>query len=118
MIAKVASSSKIIVEKSTVPCRTAESIRWILESNSKPGIEFTILSNPEFLSEGTAVQDLMSPERILIGCLQNNQGLKAQATLVEVYANWVPLERIIVMNLWSSELSKLAANAYLFAFFY
>ncbi|CAJ0909088.1 4829_t:CDS:2 [Entrophospora sp. SA101] len=112
-IADVARSSKIVVEKSTVPCRTAESMRTILEANSRDGIHFDILSNPEFLAEGTAINDLLNPDRVLIGGLQTPEGTKAQKALVEVYANWVPTERIITTNLWSSELSKLAANALL-----
>ncbi|KAJ3091223.1 UDP-glucose 6-dehydrogenase 1, partial [Quaeritorhiza haematococci] len=112
-IAQVATSSKIVIEKSTVPCRTAESMRTILEANSKDGIRFDILSNPEFLAEGTAVNDLLEPDRVLIGSLQTPEGIKAQAALADVYARWVPRERIITMNLWSSELSKLAANALL-----
>ncbi|KAJ3280242.1 UDP-glucose 6-dehydrogenase 1 [Borealophlyctis nickersoniae] len=112
-IAQIAQSSKIVVEKSTVPCRTAESMRTILEANSPNGIRFDILSNPEFLAEGTAISDLMNPDRVLIGSLQTPEGLKAQQTLASVYAHWVPTEQIITMNLWSSELSKLAANALL-----
>ncbi|KAJ3048493.1 UDP-glucose 6-dehydrogenase 1 [Rhizophlyctis rosea] len=112
-IAQVATSSKIVIEKSTVPCRTAESMRTILEANSHDGIRFDILSNPEFLAEGTAVPDLMKPDRVLIGSLQTPEGIKAQQALAAVYANWVPKEKIITMNLWSSELSKLAANALL-----
>jgi UDPglucose 6-dehydrogenase len=106
-IAKVATSSKIVVEKSTVPCRTAESMRKILDANKKDGIQFDILSNPEFLAEGTAIADLLSPDRVLIGCLQTPEGLKAQKTLSSVYQKWVPEARVIHMNLWSSELSKL-----------
>lgn len=106
-IADVARSSKIVVEKSTVPCRTAESMRTILEANSRDGIHFDILSNPEFLAEGTAVDDLLNPDRVLIGGLQTPEGMKAQKALVEVYSHWVPTERIITTNLWSSELSKL-----------
>ncbi|KAG9285855.1 hypothetical protein G9A89_013280 [Geosiphon pyriformis] len=112
-IASISKSSKIVVEKSTVPCRTAESMRTILEANSTGDIRFDILSNPEFLAEGTAIQDLLNPDRVLIGALQTEDGQKAQLALVEVYANWVPTERIITTNLWSSELSKLAANALL-----
>ncbi|KAF9523808.1 UDP-glucose/GDP-mannose dehydrogenase [Crepidotus variabilis] len=112
-IATVATSSKIVVEKSTVPCRTAESMRTILEANSKPNCRFDILSNPEFLAEGTAIADLFSPDRVLIGSLQSQEGLNACASLKEVYANWVPNERILTVGLWSSELSKLAANAML-----
>ncbi|KAI9225996.1 MAG: UDP-glucose/GDP-mannose dehydrogenase family, NAD binding domain-containing protein [Piptocephalis tieghemiana] len=112
-IADVATSSKIVVEKSTVPCKTAQSMRTILEANSRKGIRFDILSNPEFLAEGTAIQDLLSPDRVLIGALQTPEGRKAQEALVSVYAHWIPEERIITTNLWSSELSKLAANALL-----
>ncbi|THH12855.1 hypothetical protein EW146_g7300 [Bondarzewia mesenterica] len=112
-IAAVATSSKIVVEKSTVPCRTAESMRTILEANSKPGCRFDILSNPEFLAEGTAIADLLSPDRVLIGSLQTQEGKYACQSLSAVYANWVPKERILNVGLWSSELSKLAANAML-----
>lgn len=89
-IARIATSSKIVVEKSTVPCRTAESMRTILEANSKPGCRFDILSNPEFLAEGTAISDLFAPDRVLIGSLQSPEGLAACESLAEVYANWVP----------------------------
>ncbi|KAI0795574.1 UDP-glucose dehydrogenase [Abortiporus biennis] len=112
-IAAVATSNKIVVEKSTVPCRTAESMRTILESNSHGGARFDILSNPEFLAEGTAIKDLLSPDRVLIGSLQTGEGLDACQALANVYANWVPKERILTVGLWSSELSKLAANAML-----
>jgi UDPglucose 6-dehydrogenase len=83
-------SNKIVVEKLTVPCRTAESMRTILEANSKPNCRFDILSNPEFLAEGTAIADLMCPDRVLIGSLQTDGGMSACRSLVEVYANWVP----------------------------
>lgn len=112
-IAKVATSNKIVVEKSTVPCRTAESMRTILEANSRPNCRFDILSNPEFLAEGTAINDLFKPDRVLIGSLQTPEGITASNALVEIYANWVPKERILTVGLWSSELSKLAANAML-----
>ncbi|KAI5795537.1 UDP-glucose/GDP-mannose dehydrogenase family, NAD binding domain-containing protein [Geopyxis carbonaria] len=112
-IAKVATSDKIVVEKSTVPCRTAQSMRVILEANSGAGIHFDILSNPEFLAEGTAIPDLMHPDRVLIGSLNTEAGRSAAASLADVYAGWVPRDQIITMNLWSSELSKLAANAML-----
>lgn len=112
-IAEVSTSSKIVVEKSTVPCRTAESMRTILEANSKPGCTFDILSNPEFLAEGTAIKDLFAPDRVLIGSLQTKSGLNACKALSEVYSNWVPTDRILTVGLWSSELSKLAANAML-----
>lgn len=99
------------VEKSTVPVRTAESIKRVLASASK--FKFQVLSNPEFLAEGTAVEDLLHPSRVLIGGEQTPEGLTAINTLVSVYANWVPRAQIITTNLWSSELSKLVANAYL-----
>ena len=89
-IADIAETSKIVVEKSTVPCRTAESMRTILEANSKPGCRFDILSNPEFLAEGTAITDLLAPDRVLIGSLQTEDGRLACQSLAEVYANWVP----------------------------
>jgi len=111
-IAEVAEDDKIVVEKSTLPVRTAESIKRILESNSN-GRKFQILSNPEFLAEGTAVEDLEAPDRVLIGGDQDPEGLVAIQTLVDVYAEWVPRKNILTTNLWSSELSKLTANAFL-----
>ena len=111
-IAKVATSSKIVVEKSTVPVRTAQAVSRVLSSNDK-GLKFQVLSNPEFLAEGTAIDDLFAPDRVLIGGQQSPEGLAAAEKLVSVYANWVPRERIITTNLWSSELSKLVANAFL-----
>lgn len=110
-IAEVATSDKIVVEKSTVPVRTAQSIKRVLTAAST--YNFQVLSNPEFLAEGTAISDLLTPSRVLIGGEQTPQGLKAIQTLVDVYANWVPREQILTTNLWSSELSKLVANAYL-----
>ncbi|KAE8732917.1 UDP-glucose 6-dehydrogenase 1 [Hibiscus syriacus] len=112
MIADVAKSNKIVVEKSTVPVKTAEAIEKILTHNSK-GINFQILSNPEFLAEGTAISDLFNPDRVLIGGRETPEGKKAIETLRDVYAHWVPVDRIICTNLWSAELSKLAANAFL-----
>ncbi|KAI8093865.1 UDP-glucose/GDP-mannose dehydrogenase family, NAD binding domain-containing protein [Halteromyces radiatus] len=112
-IAQVAKSSKIVVEKSTVPCRTAQSMRTILEANATKEIHFDILSNPEFLAEGTAIQDLLTPDRVLIGALQTPEGMKAQQALADIYMHWVPKDKVITTNLWSSELSKLAANAML-----
>lgn len=105
-------SPKVIVEKSTVPVRTAVAMERILNSNSK-GLSFDVISNPEFLAEGTAIQDLEKPDRVLIGGRETPSGQKAIQALVDVYAHWVPRERIITTNLWSSELSKLAANAFL-----
>ncbi len=111
-IAEVATSDKIIVEKSTIPVKTAETIKSILAANTR-GLNFQVLSNPEFLAEGTAVADLHNPDRVLIGGERTPEGEKALQTLVDVYAHWVPRERIITTNLWSSELSKLVANAFL-----
>ncbi|MGZ0655193.1 UDP-glucose 6-dehydrogenase [Coraliomargarita sp. W4R53] len=111
-IAEVAEDDKIVVEKSTLPVRTAESVKRILESNSK-GRKFQILSNPEFLAEGTAMADLQAPDRVLIGGDQSPEGKEAIQKLVDVYATWVPRERVLTTNLWSSELSKLTANAFL-----
>jgi len=105
-------TSKIVVEKSTLPVRTAEAMERILNSNGK-GLHFDVLSNPEFLAEGTAVRDMENPDRVLIGGRNTESGQKAVEALVELYANWVPRERIITANLWSSELSKLVANAFL-----
>lgn len=111
-IASVAKSNKIVVEKSTLPVRTAEAVKSILD-NTGSGVQFQILSNPEFLAEGTAVQDLQKPDRVLIGGTNSPEGQQAVNALVEVYANWVPRENILTTNLWSSELSKLTANAFL-----
>ncbi|KQB44180.1 UDP-glucose dehydrogenase [Flavobacterium daejeonense] len=111
-IARVSKSNKIVVEKSTLPVRTAEAIKSILD-NTGNGVKFQILSNPEFLAEGTAVQDLLQPDRILIGGDTSEEGQKAIQALVEVYANWVPEDKILTTNVWSSELSKLTANAFL-----
>lgn len=111
-IAKVAKDNKIVVEKSTLPVRTAEAIKSILD-NTGNGVEFQILSNPEFLAEGTAVSDLLNPDRILIGGDQTPEGQKAIQSLVDIYANWVPQDKILTTNVWSSELSKLTANAFL-----
>lgn len=111
-IAEVADTDKIIVEKSTIPVRTAEKIRRILESNAHK-CRFEVLSNPEFMAEGTAIQDLKCPDRILIGGDMTDTGKKAVKTLVNVYAHWVPRNKIITQHLWSTELSKLAANAFL-----
>jgi UDPglucose 6-dehydrogenase len=107
-IAAVAKDDKIVVEKSTLPVRTAEALKSILD-NTGNGVNFQILSNPEFLAEGTAVTDLHNPDRVLIG----GESEEAIQALVDVYSAWVPRERIITTNLWSSELSKLVANAFL-----
>ncbi|KLT71069.1 UDP-glucose 6-dehydrogenase [Flavobacterium sp. ABG] len=111
-IAKVAKENKIVVEKSTLPVRTAEAIKSILD-NTGNGVQFQILSNPEFLAEGTAVTDLLNPDRILIGGDTTPEGEVAIKALVDVYANWVSKDKILTTNVWSSELSKLTANAFL-----
>ena len=111
-IARVAKTDKIVVEKSTLPVRTAQAIKSILH-NTGNGVQFQILSNPEFLAEGTAIQDLMAPDRVLIGGEQTEEGLEAIQALVDIYATWVPAQNILTTNLWSSELSKLTANAFL-----
>ncbi|EMI45014.1 UDP-glucose 6-dehydrogenase [Rhodopirellula sp. SWK7] len=107
-IAEVAQGHKIVVEKSTLPVRTAEAVKAILAGASS-GATFDVLSNPEFLAEGTAVEDLIAPDRVLIG----GESKEAVDALVDVYAHWVPRERLLTTNLWSSELSKLTANAFL-----
>ena len=111
-IARVAKTDKIVVEKSTLPVRTAEAIKNIL-SNTSNDINFQILSNPEFLAEGTAISDLHEPDRILIGGDQTEAGKDAIEALVNIYKSWVPKAQILTTNLWSSELSKLVANAFL-----
>lgn len=111
-IAKVAKDDKIIVEKSTLPVRTAETLKRILD-NTGNGVRFDILSNPEFLAEGTAIQDLQNADRVLIGGESTEYGEKAVAALVEIYEQWLPKERVLTTNVWSSELSKLTANAFL-----
>jgi UDPglucose 6-dehydrogenase len=111
MIGRVAKGPKIVVEKSTVPVKTGETLKRVL--NVKGGFVHQVLSNPEFLAEGTAVRDLEAPSRVLIGGETTPEGLAAVGKLASVYAAWVPLDRIITTNLWSSELSKLVANAFL-----
>ncbi len=111
-IAAVATTDKIIVEKSTLPVRTAEALKSILSSTGN-GVHFDVLSNPEFLAEGTAVQDLLAPDRVLIGGERTPQGEAAIQALHDVYNQWVPTDRILKTNVWSSELSKLTANAFL-----
>jgi UDPglucose 6-dehydrogenase len=113
LIAEVSQGNKIIVEKSTIPVKTATAIQTIIAANSTSGATFQVLSNPEFLAEGTAVADMENPDRILIGGEQTPDAQKALEALVSVYAHWVPREKIITTNLWSSELSKLVANAFL-----
>jgi UDPglucose 6-dehydrogenase len=103
---------KIVVEKSTLPVRTAQAMERILNSNDDD-LHFDVVSNPEFLAEGTAIRDMENPDRVLIGGRETASGQKAIQTIVDVYAHWVPRERIVTTNLWSSELSKLTANAFL-----
>jgi UDPglucose 6-dehydrogenase len=111
-IAKVATTDKIVVEKSTLPVRTAEAIKNILD-NTGSGVQFEILSNPEFLAEGTAIEDLLDADRVLIGGDETPSGKAAKEALSWVYEHWLPRERILQTNVWSSELSKLVANAFL-----
>ena len=111
-IAKYSKSNKIVIEKSTLPVRTAEKIKGILEKNST-NIHFEILSNPEFLAEGTAIQDLFKSDRVLIGGDETESGQNAVKVLVDIYRNWIPKEKILTTNVWSSELAKLASNAML-----
>jgi UDPglucose 6-dehydrogenase len=105
-------SNKIIIEKSTLPVRTAAAMERILKANTN-GPKFEVLSNPEFLAEGTAVADLENPDRVLVGSRESPEGLRARKEIVDIYANWVPRDRIIESNVWSAELSKLTANAFL-----
>ena len=112
-IAIVSSSNKIIVEKSTLPVRTAERLKEIINKHKQDDVSFEIISNPEFLAEGTAIRDLFKSDRVLIGSDQTDEGLAAMESLVNIYKNWIPKERIIKTNIWSSELSKLASNAML-----
>ena len=113
-IAALATSDKIIVEKSTLPVRTASAIKDILDNIGGNGAKFQILSNPEFLAEGTAVQDLLNPDRVLIGGdTSTPEGNEAIQALVDIYGRWVNTDKILTTNVWSSELSKLAANAFL-----
>jgi UDPglucose 6-dehydrogenase len=112
-IGQLATSDKIIVEKSTLPVRTAEKIKEILTVNSREDVNFEVLSNPEFLAEGTAIKDLFKSDRVLIGSDQTKSGLLASKSLVEIYENWIPKEKILTTNVWSSELTKLASNAML-----
>jgi len=105
-------SEVIVVEKSTLPVRTAEAMARILESGNS-STRFSVVSNPEFLAEGTAIQDLVNPDRVLIGGEEHENGHKAAKTVAELYAHWVPRERILLTSVWSSELSKLVSNAML-----
>ncbi|MCR4320596.1 MAG: nucleotide sugar dehydrogenase [Candidatus Brocadiaceae bacterium] len=111
-IVRIADSDKIIVEKSTLPVRTAEAMERIFNGMNKK-IHFDVVSNPEFLAEGTAISDLENPDRILIGSRETESGRIAREKIVEIYANWIPRDKIITCDIWSSELSKLVANAFL-----
>merc|ERR1712194_112058 len=111
-VAEYANCSKIIIEKSTVPVKTAEALERVVKANTGDH-SFWILSNPEFLAEGTAMKDLSNPDRVLIGGPTTQEGAAAMGVLADIYANWVPREKILTTNLWSSELSKLVANAML-----
>lgn len=111
-IAKVSKSDKIVVEKSTLPVRTAQAVRSILD-NTGNGVKFQILSNPEFLAEGTAINDLLYGDRVLIGGDQTPEGKEAIDALASIYAHWMKEDQILKTNVWSSELSKLTANAFL-----
>ena len=111
-IARASTSNKIVVEKSTLPVRTAQAIKSILD-NTGNHVKFQVLSNPEFLAEGTAIQDLINPDRVLIGGEETAEGKEAIQALVDIYSSWIPKENILTTNVWSSELSKLVANAFL-----
>ncbi len=111
-ILKYSRSSKIVIEKSTLPVKTALAMEKIL-SSAKGKFRFEVLSNPEFMAEGTAISDLENPDRVLIGSHQTKSGLKARAELIKIYSRWILKEKIITSNIWSSELSKLVANAFL-----
>ncbi len=111
-ILRESKSSKIVVEKSTLPVKTSQTMENILNANGKK-IRFEVVSNPEFLAEGTAVKDLLDPDRVLIGSRETPEGLRARQEIVDIYANWVPRDRILTSNVWSAELSKLVANAFL-----
>lgn len=115
-IKRCASTDKIVVEKSTLPVRTATAMSRILSAADGTGsakVKFEVLSNPEFLAEGTAIEDLRNPDRVLVGGASTPEGQAAVGELVDIYATWVPRERILTTNVWSSELSKLTANAFL-----
>jgi UDPglucose 6-dehydrogenase len=111
-IVRVAASPKIVVEKSTLPVKTAQTMETILKAGAE-SIHFEVISNPEFLAEGTAVQDLLHPDRVLIGSRETPEGIRARQEIVDIYANWIPAGKIVTSNIWSAELSKLVANAFL-----
>jgi len=111
-ILRVSDSDKIIVERSTLPVKTAIAMERILSLNDK-GLNFEVVSNPEFLAEGTAIRDLEKPDRVLIGSKETESGMKARQAIVDIYANWIPKSNLITSNQMSSELSKLVANSFL-----
>jgi UDPglucose 6-dehydrogenase len=111
-ILRESSSPKIVIEKSTLPVKTAQTMETILNTGDRK-IHFEVISNPEFLAEGTAVKDLLEPDRVLIGSRETPSGFEARREVVDIYAQWVPRERIVTSNVWSAELSKLVANAFL-----
>lgn len=111
-ILRASESDKIIVERSTLPVKTAIAMERILSLNDK-GLKFEVVSNPEFLAEGTAIKDLENPDRVLIGSKETESGIKARNEIVDIYANWIPRDHLITSNLMSSELSKLVANSFL-----
>ncbi|MGB1972365.1 MAG: nucleotide sugar dehydrogenase, partial [Flavobacteriaceae bacterium] len=111
-IAQVSTTDKIVIEKSTLPVRTAEKIKAVLQTNTQ-GVHFEVLSNPEFLAEGTAIQDLYKSDRVLIGGDETPTGKAAIEALVSIYERWIPSTKILTTNVWSSELAKLASNAML-----
>jgi UDPglucose 6-dehydrogenase len=113
LILKHANCDKIVVEKSTIPVKTAEAISEILHSSGEKKVKFQIISNPEFLAEGSAIKDMESPDRVLIGSEETPEGEKARNEIVAIYSHWVPREKILTTSVWSSELSKLVANAFL-----
>lgn len=114
-IAKFAKKGhKIIVEKSTVPLRAAEALAGVITANIRPGVTFDVLSNPEFLAEGSAITDLISPDRVLIG----GQSKRSQEVLAAIYSQWVSEERILLMDVWSSELSKLGKTTHQLLYLY
>ena len=113
LIAEISSDDKIVIEKSTLPVRTAERLKKIINLNKKDNINFEIISNPEFLAEGTAINDLFKSDRVLIGGEDTLKGKEAVSTLVDIYKKWIPIDKILTTNVWSSELSKLVSNAML-----
>lgn len=114
-IKSFAKSEKIIIEKSTLPVRTAAAMEAILNAGGDD--RFVVLSNPEFLAEGTAIRDLLDPDRVLIGGPKTKRGDAAVKAVVDIYrgekGRWVAADKVLTTNVWSAELTKLAANAFL-----